>query len=96
MAYTAELCMSQPAVTVQMDATLDDVVSTMEKHQIRRVPVVDELGCFAGMISQADIAWDGKENATWPSSCARSRATRGALALERVDRQTSSLACSVN
>jgi CBS domain-containing protein len=61
--YTAELCMSQPAVTVQMDATLDDVVSTMEKHQIRRVPVVDELGCFKGMISQADIAWVGKERA---------------------------------
>ena len=59
--YTAELCMSQPAVTVQMDATLDDVVSTMEKHQIRRVPVVDELGRFKGMISQADIAWAGKE-----------------------------------
>ena len=53
--------MSQPAVTVQMDATLDDVVSTMEKHQIRRVPVVDELGRFKGMISQADIAWAGKE-----------------------------------
>jgi CBS domain-containing protein len=62
MAYTAEFCMSQPAVTVQMDATLDDVVSTMEKHQIRRVPVVDELGCFAGMISQADIAWEGKKS----------------------------------
>ena len=61
MAYTAEVCMSQPAVTVQMDTTLDDVVSTMEKHQIRRVPVVDEQGCFTGIISQADIAWTGKE-----------------------------------
>jgi CBS domain-containing protein len=59
--YTAEFCMSQPAVTVQVDATVEDVVSTMEKHQIRRVPVVDERGCFTGMISQADIAWVGKE-----------------------------------
>ena len=62
VAYTAELCMSQPAVTVRLDATLDDIVSTMEKHQIRRVPVVDERGCFAGMISQADIAWVGKKS----------------------------------
>ena len=62
MAYTAELCMSQPAVTVQMNATLDDVLSTMEKHQIRRVPVVDERGCFTGIISQADIAWEGQEH----------------------------------
>jgi CBS-domain-containing membrane protein len=29
----------------------------MEKHQIRRVPVVDEHGCCAGIISQADVAW---------------------------------------
>jgi len=62
MAYTAEICMSQPAVTVPMTATLDDVLSTMEKHQIRRVPVVDKRGCFAGIISQADIAWTGQEH----------------------------------
>jgi CBS domain-containing protein len=61
VAYTAELCMSQPAVTVSLDTTLDDVMSTMEKHQIRRVPVVDEKGCCSGMISQADVAWTGKE-----------------------------------
>ena len=61
VAYTAELCMSQPAVTVSVNATLDDVMSTMEKHQIRRVPVVDEKGCCAGVISQADVAWTGKE-----------------------------------
>ena len=57
MAYTAEICMSQPAVTVPSDAPLDEVVATMEKHQIRRVPVVDERGCCAGMISQSDLAW---------------------------------------
>ena len=58
-AYTAELCMSQPAITVPMDATLADVMSTMEKHQIRRVPVVDERGSCVGMIAQADLAWSG-------------------------------------
>jgi CBS domain-containing protein len=62
MAYTAENCMSQPVVTVPEDAPLDDVVATMEKHQIRRVPVVDEDGCCAGIISQADVAWTGDEH----------------------------------
>ena len=56
MAHTVDTCMSQPVVTVGADASLDDVVSTMEKHQIRRVPVVDERGCCAGIISQADVA----------------------------------------
>jgi len=57
VAHTAESCMSQPVVTVSADDTLDEVVSTMEHHQIRRVPVVDERGCCAGIIAQADIAW---------------------------------------
>jgi CBS domain-containing protein len=61
MAYTAETCMTDPVITVTVDAPLSEVVSTMEKHQVRRVPVVDEQGCCAGMISQADIAWEGKE-----------------------------------
>jgi CBS domain-containing protein len=62
MGYTAESCMSQPVITVRADAPLEDVVSTMEKHQIRRVPVVDEQGCCAGIISQADVAWAGREH----------------------------------
>lgn len=56
MAYTAETCMSQPVVTVHPDDPLERVVATMEKHQIRRVPVADDRGCCTGIISQADIA----------------------------------------
>lgn len=56
MAHTADTCMSQPVVTVRADDSLDDVVSTMEKHQIRRVLVVDERGCCTGIVSQADVA----------------------------------------
>jgi CBS domain-containing protein len=62
MGYTAETCMSQPVVTVSADAPLDEVITTMEKHQIRRVPVVDERGSCAGIVSQADIAWTGGEH----------------------------------
>jgi CBS domain-containing protein len=53
---TVESCMSQPVVTVRTDASLDDVLSAMERHQIRRVPVVNEDGSCTGIIAQADIA----------------------------------------
>jgi CBS domain-containing protein len=59
-AYTAETCMSGPVITVRADAPLDDVVATMEKHQIRRVPVVDENDACVGIIAQADISWEGR------------------------------------
>jgi CBS domain-containing protein len=52
----AEAIMSTPVITVRADAPLDEVVATMEKHQIRRVPVVDDGGCCTGIIAQADIA----------------------------------------
>lgn len=57
MAHTAESVMSTPVVTVSPDAWIEDVVDTMERHQIRRVPIVDADGCCSGIIAQADIAW---------------------------------------
>jgi CBS domain-containing protein len=58
MAYTAEHFMSQPVVTVTVDTPIEEVVTMMEKHQVRRVPVVDERGACTGIISQADVAWN--------------------------------------
>jgi CBS domain-containing protein len=60
--HTAADCMSKPVVTVRSDWPLNDVVTTMEKHQIRRVPVTDDGGRCAGIIAQADIAWTGGEH----------------------------------
>jgi len=57
--HTAESCMSQPVVTVGEDTALQDVLAMMEKHQIRRVPVVNPRGACVGMVAQADIAWAG-------------------------------------
>lgn len=57
MAYTAEICMTTPAFTVREDEPLDKIVATMEKLQIRRVPVVDDNGACIGIISQADLAF---------------------------------------
>ena len=61
MAHTAEQYMSQPVVSVTADTAIPDVMTLMEKHQIRRVPVVDAHGCCVGIIAQADLAWNGPE-----------------------------------
>jgi CBS domain-containing protein len=60
-AHTAESCMTHPVVTVRAEAPLEHVMSTMEKHQIRRVPVVDEDGCCIGIVAQADVALASRE-----------------------------------
>ena len=55
MDCTVDAYMTRPAIAVRGDAPLDEVILTMEEHQIRRVPVV-EKGFCAGIISQADLA----------------------------------------
>jgi CBS domain-containing protein len=60
-ANTVEHFMTQPIVTVRADEPIEDVLSTMEKHQIRRVPVTDGRGYCAGIIAQADVAWIAEE-----------------------------------
>jgi CBS domain-containing protein len=52
----AEAVMTSPAVTVADTSGAEDVQAVMEKHQIRRVPVVNQNGELSGIISQADIA----------------------------------------
>jgi CBS domain-containing protein len=61
MGYAAESCMTDPVVTVPWNAPLREVLTAMEKHQVRRVPVVDATERCVGMISQADVAWVGRE-----------------------------------
>jgi CBS domain-containing protein len=60
--HIVESYMSHPVVTVRADAPLDDAISMMERHQIRRVPVVDERGRCAGIIAQADVARTSAEH----------------------------------
>ena len=61
---TAQDAMSQPVISVKEDCSLDDIVATMEEHQIRRVPVVDANGCCCGIISQADVALVASDSET--------------------------------
>jgi len=55
-AHTAGECMTKPVVSVRDSAPIDEVVSTMEEHKIRRVIVTDGEGACVGIIAQADIA----------------------------------------
>jgi CBS domain-containing protein len=48
-------CMSSPCITVTESQTLSDCLDVLERHQIRRAPVVDESGRCIAIVSQADV-----------------------------------------
>jgi CBS domain-containing protein len=56
LVLTARDCMTTPAVTVDEDDDLRDIVDLLERRQLRRVIVVDRTGAVSGIIAQADIA----------------------------------------
>ena len=64
MELTARDCMTQPAVAVALEASLEDCCATLEEHRIRRVPIVDARGEIRGIVSQADIARSGPARMT--------------------------------
>jgi len=51
-----EHAMSKPVLACSPDDSYDEALSLMEKHRIKRVPVVDNSGRVVGMISQGDVA----------------------------------------
>jgi CBS domain-containing protein len=67
--HTAESCMTRNVVCVHEDESLDRIVSTMERHQIRRVPVVRN----GGPASSRRPIWRGMHPSTtlpsWSPRC---------------------------
>ena len=51
---------SQDLITVEPDSDLDDALQLMARHQVRRLPVV-ENGRLVGIVAQADIALSENE-----------------------------------
>jgi CBS domain-containing protein len=47
---------STRVVTVDPDQDLDEALRLMAKHQVRRLPVVEEDGKLVGIVAQADVA----------------------------------------
>jgi CBS domain-containing protein len=56
LTLTAGDVMTSPAVTAKEAEGIDNIKRLMERHQIRRVPVVDQNGLICGIVSIADIA----------------------------------------
>jgi CBS domain-containing protein len=50
-----ELAQTEPVVVIGADQSVDEAIDLMMRHQIRRLPVVDD-GELVGMLTQADIS----------------------------------------
>src|SRR6266700_4144301 len=55
-AVKVEEVMTRDPVTCHVDDDLQKAIDAMEKHQVRRIPVVDDNNQIVGIIAQADIA----------------------------------------
>ncbi len=54
--------MTERPVTSREDDDLDDVMKIMGREQVRRIPIVDERGSILGVVAQADIVRDAKDD----------------------------------
>ncbi|MFF4408840.1 CBS domain-containing protein [Streptoverticillium reticulum] len=52
---TAEDLMSAPAVTIHAYATVAEAARAMARKGVKRLPVVDEQGMLAGIVSRSDL-----------------------------------------
>lgn len=55
---------SRHLVTVDPQQDLDEALRLMARHQVRRLPVVEEDGRLVGIVAQADIARNAADEKT--------------------------------
>jgi CBS domain-containing protein len=55
---------STQVVTIDPRQNLDEALRIMAKHQVRRLPVVEEDGKLVGVVAQADVAREGDDAKT--------------------------------
>jgi CBS domain-containing protein len=55
---------SRQLVTIDPQQDLDEALRIMAKHQVRRLPVVEEDGQLVGVVAQADVAREGDDMKT--------------------------------
>ena len=53
--------MTTDVVTCRVNDDADQALRLMEEHQVRRIPIVNDNGQLAGILSQADVATRMKE-----------------------------------
>lgn len=55
---------SRELVTIDPQQDLDEALRLMARHQVRRLPVVEEDGKLVGIVAQADIAKHASDSQT--------------------------------
>jgi CBS domain-containing protein len=55
---------SRELVTIDPQQELDEALRLMARHQVRRLPVVEEDGKLVGIVAQADIARNASDAQT--------------------------------
>ena len=55
---------SKDLVTVDPQQDLDEALRLMARHQVRRLPVVEEDGRLVGVVAQADVASEAGDEKT--------------------------------
>ena len=55
---------SRDVVTLDPQQDLDEALRLMARHQVRRLPVVEEDGRLVGVVAQADVAQHADEQRT--------------------------------
>jgi CBS domain-containing protein len=55
---------SRDVVTLDPQQDLDEALRLMARHQVRRLPVVEEDGRLVGVVAQADVAQEGDDRQT--------------------------------
>jgi CBS domain-containing protein len=58
---TVSEIVSGDLVTVEPDQDLDEALRLMARHQVRRLPVVDDGDRLVGIVAQADVAQEADE-----------------------------------
>jgi len=61
---TVEEVASKQVVTIDPQQDLAEALRIMAKHQVRRLPVIEEDGRLVGVVAQADIAREGDDSQT--------------------------------
>ncbi len=54
--HVSDVMSSRDLATCSPDDDVNEVMSTMGKEQVRRIPIVDERGSLVGIVAQADVA----------------------------------------
>jgi CBS domain-containing protein len=54
--------MSEDLATCTPNDEVDDVMQTMSREKVRRIPIVDERGSLVGIVSQADLLRRGRDD----------------------------------